>query len=75
LRDAGDTDAVVRYALRLLDQDCYDEEAHLNLVRVLLNAGRLGEAHRHYENYVRRMTEMGVSPRVLSVMTSRRQPG
>ncbi|MGH3605300.1 MAG: BTAD domain-containing putative transcriptional regulator [Pseudonocardiaceae bacterium] len=75
LRDAGDTDAVVRYTLRLLEQDCYDEEAHLNLVGVLLNAGRLGEARRHYESYVRRMTEMGVSPRPLSAMTSRRQPG
>jgi len=29
LRDAGDTDAVVRYTLRLLEQDAYDEEAHL----------------------------------------------
>ncbi|MGH3900478.1 MAG: BTAD domain-containing putative transcriptional regulator [Pseudonocardiaceae bacterium] len=62
LRDAGDTDAVVRYTLRLLEQDPYDEEAHLNLVGVLLDAGRLGEARRHYKTYVRRMTDIDVQP-------------
>jgi DNA-binding SARP family transcriptional activator len=65
LRDALDTDAVVRYTLRLLEQDCYDEEAHLNLVGVLLSAGHLGQARRHYKNYVRRMKEIGVRPRPL----------
>lgn len=65
LRDALDTDAVVRYTLRLLEQDCYDEEAHLNLVGVLLGAGHLGQARRHYKNYVRRMKEIGVQPRPL----------
>jgi DNA-binding SARP family transcriptional activator len=48
-RKADDADAVVRYTLRLLEQDCYDEEAHLNLVGILIDAGRLGEARRHYQ--------------------------
>jgi DNA-binding SARP family transcriptional activator/tetratricopeptide (TPR) repeat protein len=65
LRDALDTDAVVRYTLRLLEQDCYDEDAHLNLVGTLLGAGHLGQARRHYKNYVRRMKEIGVRPRPL----------
>jgi DNA-binding SARP family transcriptional activator len=62
MRDAGDTDAVVLYTLRLLEQDCYDEDAHLSLVSVLLDAGRFGQARRHYQNYVRRMQEIGVRP-------------
>lgn len=62
LREAGDIDAVVRYLLRLLEQDCYDEEAHLTLVGVLLDARRLGQARRHYHNYVRRMKEIDVPP-------------
>ncbi len=65
LRETLDTDAVVRYSLRLLEQDPYDEEGHLNLVAVLLDAGRLGQARRHYQNYVRRMQEIGVPPRPL----------
>jgi DNA-binding SARP family transcriptional activator len=72
LRDALDTDAVVRYTLRLLEQDCYDEEAHLTLVSVLFSAGHLGQARRHYQNYVRRMKEIGVSPRPLPNKTPRR---
>jgi DNA-binding SARP family transcriptional activator len=65
LRETLDTDAFVRYSLRLLQQDPYDEEGHLNLVAVLLDAGRLGQARRHYQNYVRRMQEIGVPPRPL----------
>jgi ATP/maltotriose-dependent transcriptional regulator MalT/DNA-binding SARP family transcriptional activator len=71
LRVAGDTDAVVRYTLRLLAQDCYDEDAHLTLVKVLLDAGRLGEARRHYEHYARRMAEIDIPPSPLPNMTSR----
>jgi ATP/maltotriose-dependent transcriptional regulator MalT/DNA-binding SARP family transcriptional activator len=62
LRGAGDTNAVVRYSLRVLEYDCYDEEAHLELVGVLVDAGRLGEARRHYQDYVRRMREIDVQP-------------
>jgi DNA-binding SARP family transcriptional activator len=72
LCDAGDTDAVVRYTLRLLAQDPYDEEAHLTLVAVLLGAGRLGQGRRYYQAYVRRMKEIDVPPRPLPEMTSRR---
>jgi DNA-binding SARP family transcriptional activator len=67
MRDVGDTDAVVLYTLRLLEQDCYDEGAHLSLVSVLLDAGRFGQARRHYQNYVRRMEEIGVRPSPLPV--------
>jgi DNA-binding SARP family transcriptional activator/tetratricopeptide (TPR) repeat protein len=62
LREARDTDATVRYTLRLLGQDRYDEEANLRLVGVLFDAGRLGEARRHHQNYERRMVEIGVEP-------------
>jgi hypothetical protein len=37
---------------------------------VLLDAGRLGQVHRHYQTYVRRMTELGVRPRPLPERTS-----
>lgn len=62
LREAEDVDGVVRYTLRLLGQDGFDEEAHLDLVAVLLAAGRLGEGRRRYQLYVRRMKEIGVKP-------------
>jgi DNA-binding SARP family transcriptional activator len=68
LREAGDTDEVVRYTLRLLQQDRYDEEAHLSLVTVLLEAGHIGQAHRHYQYYVRRMNEIGIRPRPMPNM-------
>ena len=70
LRDAGATDDAVRYTLRLLEQDRYDEEAYRTLIRVLFDAGRLGEARRHYESYARRMTEIDVRPNPFSEMTS-----
>ena len=72
LREALDTDAVVRYTLRLLEQDPYDEEAHLTLVTVLQDAGRLGQARHHYHNYVQRMKEIDVQPHPLPHTTSRR---
>jgi ATP/maltotriose-dependent transcriptional regulator MalT/DNA-binding SARP family transcriptional activator len=71
LRDAGDTDAVIRYTLRLLKHDPYDEETHLSLIAALLDAGRLGQARHHHQTYTRRMTEIGIRPRPLSKMTSR----
>lgn len=68
LQQSGDVDGMVRYTLRLLEQDPYDEQAHLDLVTVLLNTGRPGEAHRHYQTYQRRMKELGVDPRPLPRM-------
>ena len=70
LRDADATDDAVRYTLRLLEQDRYDEEAYRTLIRVLFDAGRLGEARRHYENYARRMAEIDVRPNPFVAMTS-----
>ncbi len=72
LRDAGATDDAVRYTLRLLEQDRYDEQAYRTLIGVLFHAGRLGEARRHYQNYVRRMAEIDVRPSPFPDMTSRK---
>jgi DNA-binding SARP family transcriptional activator len=58
----GDVDEVVRHTLRLLEDDPYDEQAHVNLVKVLLAAGRIGEAHRRYGIYRRHMKDMDVEP-------------
>jgi len=71
LRETGDTDAAVQYTLRLLRQDRYDEEAHLSLVKILFEAGRLGQARDHYSNYVRRMKEIDIQPSPPPNMTPR----
>lgn len=57
---ACDWDRAVRYWLRVLDHDAYDEPSHLALVTVLSSAGRHGEAHRRYRLYVTGMREIGV---------------
>ncbi len=57
---AGEHDRAVRYHLRVLEHDGYDEEAHLGLARVLSEAGRHGEARRRYRLYTERMAEIGV---------------
>jgi ATP/maltotriose-dependent transcriptional regulator MalT/DNA-binding SARP family transcriptional activator len=56
----GDFDGAVRYHLRLLERDPFDEDAHLGLVSTLEGAGRHGEARRCYRTYVARMGELGV---------------
>ena len=61
-RHAADPDTAVTHLLRILETDRYDEEAHLGVVRALAQAGRHGEAHRHYLNYRRAMDELGVEP-------------
>jgi ATP/maltotriose-dependent transcriptional regulator MalT/DNA-binding SARP family transcriptional activator len=64
-RDAaadGRADDAVRYLLRLLERDPFDEQAHLELVRVLEAAGRHGEARRSYRAYEVRMAEIDVEP-------------
>ncbi len=62
LRQQGDADRAVRYTLRLLGQDRYDEAAHLDLVATLFDAGHLGEARRRYELYTSQISELGVTP-------------
>jgi len=56
----GDLDSAVRYHLRILERDPYDEDAHLRLVGTLAKAGRHGEARRHYRAYGGLMREIDV---------------
>jgi DNA-binding SARP family transcriptional activator len=63
LRTSGDVDRVIEVGLRLLEQDPYDEEVRLDLVAALMEAGRLGEARRHYDIYAERMREIDIEPR------------
>jgi DNA-binding SARP family transcriptional activator len=71
LRASRDVDRVIEYGLKLLEQDAYDEETRLDLVAALLDAGRLGEARRHYDVYARRMREIDVEPRPMPRPASR----
>jgi DNA-binding SARP family transcriptional activator len=50
----------VRYRLRILELDPYDEDAHLGLVSALVAAGRHGDARRQHRFYATRMEEIGV---------------
>ncbi len=54
----GHHDAAVVNYLHLLAKDPWDEGAHLALVRSLEEAGRHGEARRHYQGYTARMAEL-----------------
>jgi DNA-binding SARP family transcriptional activator len=65
LEHAGDTDEATRYLLRLIEQDPFDEQAHLDLINIQLDAGHLGEAHRHYHIYAQRMKQLDVHPQPL----------
>ena len=58
--EAAEHDQAVRYHLRVLEHDAYDEEAHLGLVTTLAAAGRHGEARRRYRIYGEQMSELGV---------------
>ncbi|MFI7465144.1 tetratricopeptide repeat protein [Nonomuraea sp. NPDC049646] len=64
---ADDPDRAVRYLLRLLERDAYDETAHLDLVRTLTKARRHGEARRRYRLYAEAMRELDVEPAPLSL--------
>ena len=55
-----DSAARSRYLLRLIERDPFDEQAHLDLVRLLGASGRHGEARRRYRLYCRRMEEIEV---------------
>jgi DNA-binding SARP family transcriptional activator/tetratricopeptide (TPR) repeat protein len=61
-RAAGDHDGAVRFLLRVLERDAYDEEAHLALAAAYSDAGRHGEARRAFRAYRTRMDEIGVEP-------------
>ena len=56
----GDADAAIRFHLRVLERDPYDEPAHLGLVTTLEAAGRHGEARRCFRAYCARMDEIGI---------------
>jgi DNA-binding SARP family transcriptional activator len=57
---SGDHNAAVRYYLRILEQDGYNERAHLGLVAALERDGRRGEARRQYRRYAERMAQIQV---------------
>ena len=57
---SGDHDAAVRYYLRILERDGYNERAHLGLVAALERDGRRGEARRRYRVYAERMAQIEV---------------
>jgi ATP/maltotriose-dependent transcriptional regulator MalT/DNA-binding SARP family transcriptional activator len=57
---AGNPDPAIRYLLRILEKDPFDEAAHLALVSALAIARRHGEARRAYRAYTARMAEIGV---------------
>lgn len=60
--DAGEHSEAIRYWLRILEVDPYDEDAHLGLIRSLLHQRRHGEARRAYRNYCAKMTELELEP-------------
>ncbi|MFI5527215.1 BTAD domain-containing putative transcriptional regulator [Kitasatospora sp. NPDC051853] len=59
---SGDTTLAIRFALRLLEHDAYDEQAHIGLIGLLTRAGRHGEARRRYGTYTAQMRAIGVTP-------------
>jgi DNA-binding SARP family transcriptional activator/Tfp pilus assembly protein PilF len=66
---AGRSDEALRYLLRILSREPYDESAHLNLVAELERSGRRGEARRAYRAYVARMEEIGATPAAFPTVT------
>jgi DNA-binding SARP family transcriptional activator len=59
---AGRHDAAIRYRLRVLESDHWDEAAHLGLIAALVAARRHGEARRAHRDYSGRMREIDVAP-------------
>ena len=60
--EAGRDEDALRYFLRILSRDAYDEGAHMGVVSALERLGRRGEARRSYRGYVARMEEIGATP-------------
>lgn len=59
---AGMHDTAVRYGLKILARDRYDEVSHLLIVRALAASGRHGEARRRYRIMVSALDEIGIAP-------------
>lgn len=59
-RSRGDSDGTIRYLMRSLARDPYDETTHLELVLALSSFGRHGDARRYYRGYCGRMEELGI---------------
>jgi len=70
---SGDDEAAVRYLLRILERDAFDEQAYLELIGTLSSAGRHGEARRWYGAYSRQMEEIGIEaaafPKMLATIS------
>src|SRR5439155_13212139 len=58
----GSPHAALRWYLRVLEHEPYDEDGHLGTVRALAEAGRHGEARLRYRVYADRMREIGHEP-------------
>jgi DNA-binding SARP family transcriptional activator len=65
--ESGDHDASARWYMRILEQDAYNEPAHLALVAAMAAEGRHGTARRLYRIYVSRMSELDVEPAAFPV--------
>jgi DNA-binding SARP family transcriptional activator len=65
LQQTGDIDGAIRCLLGLLGQDPFDEQTHLELINLQLDAGHLGQARRYYNIYLKRMKEIDVDPQSL----------
>ncbi|GAB3953699.1 hypothetical protein GCM10029976_094390 [Kribbella albertanoniae] len=57
-----EVDLAVWSFLALLRQDPYDESTYLDLITLLQESGRYGDARRHYRQYIERMEEIDVRP-------------
>lgn len=64
--EQGADESAGQYLGQLLEREPYDEDAWLALVAGQLRLRRHGEARRRYAAYVRRMSELGVTPVALA---------
>ena len=60
--DAHEFSEAIRYWLRTLDVDPYDEDAHIGLINSLRAQRRHGEARRAYRLYSAKMLELDLEP-------------